>query len=56
MYLDQYYPGTTPGMILENTGFDMDVSRAAPADPPTPAELKILRENCDPQRLILGPA
>ena len=56
MYLDQYYPGTTPGMILENTGFDMDVSRATPADPPTPAELKILRENCDPQRLILGPA
>ncbi|HKJ99567.1 MAG TPA: CoA-transferase [Desulfotignum sp.] len=56
MYLDQYYPGTTPGMILENTQFYMDVSRAVQALPPTETELKILRENCDPQRLILGPA
>ncbi len=56
MYLDQYYPGTTPGMILENTQFNMDVSQAVQAMPPTETELKILRENCDPQRLILGPA
>lgn len=56
MFLDQYYPGTTPKMILENTQFHMDVSRAIQALPPTENELKILRENCDPQRLILGPA
>ncbi len=56
MYLDQYYPGTTPGMVLENTQFKMDVARAVQALPPTETELKILRENCDPQRLILGPA
>ncbi len=55
MYLDQFYPGTSPENILEHTEFDMDVSRAGQADPPTEAELTILREECDPQRLILGP-
>ena len=56
MYLDRYYPGTSPDILLEHTGFAMDVSRAVQAAPPTDTELKILRENCDPQRLILGPA
>jgi len=54
MFLDKFYPGVTPETILEHTGFDMDVSRAIQADPPTKTELKILREECDPQRLILG--
>lgn len=54
MYLDKFYPGITPEKIIENTGFDMEVSKASPADPPTQTELKILREDCDPQRLILG--
>lgn len=54
MYLDRFYPDVTPEKILENTEFDMDVSKAVQADPPTPTELKILREECDPQRLILG--
>ncbi len=55
MYLDKFYPGITPDDILFNTEFRMDVSRATQADPPTETELKILREDCDPQRLILGP-
>lgn len=55
MYLDKFYPGITPDDILFNTEFPMDVSRATQADPPTETELKILREDCDPQRLILGP-
>ena len=54
MYLDKFYPGITPEKILENTGFSMDVSKATMANPPTQTELKILREDCDPQRLILG--
>jgi hypothetical protein len=33
----------------------MPLAQAVQASPSTPAELKILRENCDPQRLILGP-
>lgn len=54
MFLDRFYPGITPEVILENTGFDMDVSRAEQAVPPTEEELHILREVCDPQQLILG--
>ena len=53
MFLDKFYPGITPETILENTEFNMDVSTATLADPPTETELKILREDCDPQRLIL---
>ena len=53
MFLDQYYPGVNPEKVLDNMQFAVDVSRATPAEPPTGAELKILREKCDPQRLIL---
>jgi glutaconate CoA-transferase subunit B len=53
MYLDQYYPGVTPDEILENMAFTVDVSRATEALPPSGDELRILRETCDPQRLIL---
>ncbi len=56
MYLAEYYPGVTPAEIEENTGFPMDVSRAMPFKPLTDDELKILREEVDPQRLILGSA
>lgn len=54
MYLDRHYPGISPDTIIENTGFDMDVSRATEALPPTKEELDTLRNVCDPQRLILG--
>jgi glutaconate CoA-transferase subunit B len=53
MYLSQYYPGITPQKILENMDFDVDISRAKEATPPTPQELKILREKVDPQKIIL---
>lgn len=53
MYLDCYYPGVTPGDILDNMQFSVDVTRAREASPPTVSELKILREKCDPQQLIL---
>ena len=54
MYLEGYYPGVTPEKVAENTGFEVDVSRASQVAPPTDGELKILREKCDPQGLILG--
>jgi glutaconate CoA-transferase subunit B len=54
MYLDQYYPGVTPDKILENMAFTVDVSRATEAIAPSEDELRILREKCDPQRLILN--
>lgn len=54
MYLDQYYPGVTPAKVLEMMSFSVDVARAREATPPTAEELNVLRETCDPQRLILG--
>ena len=53
MYLAEYYPGITVDNIVENTGFLVDTSRAVEAAPPTPEELRILREEVDPQKLIL---
>jgi glutaconate CoA-transferase subunit B len=53
MYLDRYYPETTPEEIQSHTGFTLDLTRAAPIDPPTAEELRILRQEVDPQRLIL---
>lgn len=53
MYLKGYFPGATPEKILANMGFPVDIARAKAVDPPTAQELKILRETCDPQRLIL---
>jgi glutaconate CoA-transferase subunit B len=54
MYVSACYPGVTPQDIIDNTGFSIDVSRASESEPPTEAELRILREEVDPQRLILG--
>ena len=54
MYLDGYYNGITPKKILANMGFGIDISRAHEIPPPSADELRILREVCDPQRLILG--
>ncbi len=54
MYLKGCYPGITPEQILENMEFDIDISRAQDVPPPTEEELALLRDKCDPQRLILG--
>jgi glutaconate CoA-transferase, subunit B len=53
MYLAEYYPGVSPEQIMDNTGFALDTSRAVQAQPPSPEELRILREEVDPQGLIL---
>ena len=54
MVLEAYFPGKTPQMVLDNMEFTVDVSRARPLEPPTERELRILRDQVDPQRLILG--
>ena len=54
MYLAERYEGVTPAQVQENTGFTLDVARSTVAAPPTAEELRILREDVDPQRLILG--
>jgi len=53
MFLDAFYPGITIDEILNSMQFQIDTSKAREAIPPTDQELKILREKCDPQRLIL---
>jgi glutaconate CoA-transferase subunit B len=54
MYLSETYAGINPDHVAENTGFDLDISRVVEASPPTDEELRILRTEVDPQRLILG--
>jgi glutaconate CoA-transferase subunit B len=54
MYLAEYYPGISVDRIIENTGFDIDVSGAIEATEPSSEELRILRKEVDPQNLILG--
>ena len=54
MFLDSYYPGVTPQQILDNMEFTVDIENAGLVEAPSKEELHILRERCDPQRLILG--
>jgi len=54
MFLEAYFPGASPQKVLENMEFTVDVSRARELEPPSERELRILREQVDPQRLILG--
>jgi glutaconate CoA-transferase subunit B len=54
MYLSGCYPGISPQTVLDNMGFEVDISRATTVPPPSADELSILRDDCDPQRLILG--
>lgn len=53
MYLDGVFPGVTTEQVLEKMGFEVDVSRAETVASPTKTALTMLRERCDPQRLIL---
>jgi glutaconate CoA-transferase, subunit B len=53
MYLAETYPGITAARVEENTGFPIDLSRAVESKPPSVEEIRILREEVDPQRLIL---
>lgn len=54
MYLVGCFPGISPRQVLQNMEFSVDVARAREVEPPSAEELRILREVCDPQRLILG--
>ncbi len=52
MYLAELFPGATVEQVLENTGFELDVSRAVPAKEPEPEVLYILEKKVDPARLM----
>ena len=53
MYLFEYHPGVSPEQIKESTSFEIDVSRAVESKPVTKEELRLLREEIDPQHLII---
>jgi len=54
MYLAEYYPGVATAEIVAEIDFEIDTSRAVESAAPTEHELRTLREQVDPQRLILG--
>lgn len=54
MYVAEYFPGVTPQDIQDNTGFEIDTSRATQSVPPEPECLEILRNQIDPSRLYIG--
>lgn len=53
MYVSEYYPGVSPAEITEKTGFSIDLSRAAEAEPPGPEVLDLLRNRIDPNHLYV---
>lgn len=53
MYLAEYYPGTTIEEIVENTGFEIDTSRAVEAAPPSAEVLDVLIRQVDPMRIMI---
>jgi glutaconate CoA-transferase subunit B len=53
MYLAGYYPTSSPEDIIENTGFDIDVSRAVLLDAPEPEVIKLIREEIDPGQAFI---
>ncbi|MGD9190179.1 MAG: CoA-transferase [Desulfobacteraceae bacterium] len=54
MYLAGCYPGVSAEQVQDRMGFAVDLSRARPIAAPSEDELAALRNQCDPQRLILG--
>jgi glutaconate CoA-transferase subunit B len=53
MYVAEYYPGVTLEQIIENTGFEIDVSRAVQSEAPEPEVIKVLREEIDPSGVFI---
>ena len=57
MYLDSYYPGLSVDQVKENTGWDLKVSpNVKETEPPTTEEVRILREELDPEGIFLKKA
>lgn len=53
MYVAGYYPFTTPAEIQENTGFELDLSRAERLPEPDGAVVGLLRQSIDPAGIFL---
>lgn len=53
MFVSEYFHGCDPKTISEDTGFDLDTSQAKEMKVPSLEELNILRNEVDPDRLII---
>ncbi|MVB12364.1 Glutaconate CoA-transferase subunit B [Caprobacter fermentans] len=53
MYLAGYYPTSSPEDVAENTGFEIDVSRAVALDAPDPEVIRMIREEIDPGQAFI---
>jgi len=55
MKVESLHPGVTRQDVIENTGFEMLFADPLPVTPePMEGELRILREEVDPERIIIG--
>jgi glutaconate CoA-transferase subunit B len=55
MVLTEIHPGVSVQKVKENTGWDIKISRKLiPTNPPTQEELRIIRQELDPNRIHLG--
>ena len=53
-YLAEYFPGTNLSEIKKTIGWDIDVSRAVQSEPPSREVINILRNEVDPDKVLLG--
>ena len=53
MYLAYYYPFSSPEMVQENTGFEVDVSRAQLMEGPGEDIIKLIRTEIDPGQAFI---
>ena len=53
MYLWGYYPGISPDKVADAVGFPLETQQSKALTPPSPDELRLLREKIDPFGLIM---
>ncbi|MEA5066567.1 MAG: CoA-transferase [Eubacteriales bacterium] len=53
LYLAEYFPGVTAEQVRDNTGFEIDISRATESAPPEPEVLYILLNKVDPYHMMV---
>ncbi|MBU4384144.1 MAG: 3-oxoacid CoA-transferase, partial [Proteobacteria bacterium] len=55
MRLESLHPGVSVDKVRENTGFALEIPEKVALTPePTAEALRVLREQVDPQRLVIG--
>jgi glutaconate CoA-transferase subunit B len=54
IYLASYHPGLSPEAVAEQTGFPLDTEGATETLAPDDEELRILRQEVDPERIFLS--